>query len=150
MHPANYGKGILNHQRHFAFSKHRQVLCALDTSGTLLEVSGMRCFNYIATVARDANSSAQIGKRAIDIFQGAELCLFFFRNEIFFNTQRIERNVASQGESILYLVRYRNKMFKRSKTRNKMFNDTVSDQLPSLFLLISNLFLYYIRSCRIF
>lgn len=51
-----------------------EVLCARDTSRTLLQVlSGMRCFNYTATATRDINSSVQVGKRARNrcIFHGA-------------------------------------------------------------------------------
>lgn len=107
-HPANYGKGILNHRRCFAFSKHQRVLCAHDISGTLLEVSSdMHYINYTATAARDANSSARIGKRAIK----RVMSFFFSENEIAQYAKN--RKTLRRKERVLYLVRYRNKMFKR-------------------------------------
>jgi len=72
---ANYGKGILNHRRCFAFSKTWQVLCAL-----LQE----RCSKWIraASIIRWQRETL-IRARNRCIFQGAELYLFLFKNKIF-------------------------------------------------------------------
>lgn len=75
-----------------------KVLCARDTSGTLLQVSsGMRSFNYTATVARDINSNIRVGKRARNgcIFS---LCPFLFKKKIFLVCEE-RKDVALKGKS---------------------------------------------------